>query len=244
LKYNFGVNCFSKANWGGEMSQKASLTRRYDDLVCVVEGAKSVDDALAKLADEARHRVCSFITGKMPSKDRLDQARERNSKIFARGVRSQTIYLNEAREHPATVDYVAWLNEQGAEVRTLPVLPTQMLIIDAQAAVLPFASRTKTQAIIIHRDPNVIYCLLALFSQNWLSATPLGRTFDSDGSELYSQERAIIELLSLGRRDREIAEEFGVSIRTVATNVSNLMERLNTKTRFAAGVQAVKRNWI
>jgi len=226
------------------MTQSHNKEADYARLVEVVEGANQVDKALDVLSSRARHELCSFVTGNMPTEERLSKARVRNAEMYERGVSSRTIYLAEAREHEPTLAHVAWLNEQGAEVRTLPDLPMQLIIFDAKTAVLPFITKSKKHAIIIHRDPSVIYCLQALFELIWTSAAPLGRIFDSDGREISFRERALLEMLSLGRIDKEIASDYGISVRTVATNVANLMDRLNADTRFAAGVQAAKRNWV
>jgi len=216
----------------------------FQSLTEVIEGPKQIDETLDFLSQKVKNEVCSLITGAAPSEERLRQARLRNTGMYARGVRSRTIYLSEAREHKATLDYVDWLNEQGAEVRTLPDLPMQMIIFGGKTAVLPFTAKSKKHAIIVHRDPGVVYCLQALFELIWISAAPLGRIFDSNGSEISFQDRALLEMLSLGRIDKEIASNSGVSVRTIATNVAKLMDRLNADTRFAAGVAAAKRNWV
>ena len=49
---------------------------------------------------------------------------------------------------------------------------------------------------------------------------------------------------SLGRQDKEVATALGVSERTVERRVARLMARLETRSRFAAGVQAAKSNWL
>jgi len=226
------------------MSRPPARANNYRHFIQIVEGSEAIDDALVELSDNASKEVCSFVTGFAPSDERLRQGRELNADLYARAVRSRTIYLTEVREHEWTMDHVNWLNEQGSEVRTLPDLPLQMKIIDAKTAVLPFLTKSQKRAIVIHREPSVVYSLQALFELNWKSASPLGLTFDQNGSGISYEDRILLEMLSLGRMDKEICKEIGLSERTVTGRISKLMARLNAKTRFAAGVQAAKRNWI
>jgi len=219
--------------------QKTAISR----LAEVVEGPMEVADTIGMLGAKATQEVCSFILGTSP-KARLRQAQKQNSEMYERGIRSRAIYLTEVREHEATLEYVNWVNEQGSEVRTLPNLPMQMIILDAKTAVLPFKAKSGQQAIVIHRDPSVVYCLQVLFEEKWTTASPLGQTFDRNGVQISFEDRAVLEMLSLGRVDREICADVGVSERTLATRIGRMMTRLEAKTRFAAGVAAAKRNWI
>jgi len=54
----------------------------------------------------------------------------------------------------------------------------------------------------------------------------------------------VLELLAVGRTDKSIAKEMGISERTIGRRVANLMTRLNAKTRFELAYLAVKRSLI
>lgn len=221
------------------------MTLRSDAaLTEIIEGADAVDDALSSLCNAAKFEVCSFITGTNQTGERFRQARERNTEMFARGVHSRSIYLAETRNQEATSKHVAWLNDQGAEVRTLPDLPMQMSIYDAKTAILPFRAKHGKHALVIHREPSVVQLLQSFFNLSWTAASPLGLTFDQDGAPISDEDRALLEMLSLGRIDKDICAHLNLSARTVASRISAIMSRLNAKTRFAAGVAAAKRNWV
>jgi len=213
-------------------------------LTTIVESADAVDEVLSMLCTAAKLEVCSFITGTNQTGERFRQARERNTEMFARGVRSRSIYLAETRDQEATSKHVEWLNDQGAEVRTLPDLPMQMSIYDAKTAILPFRAKHGKHALVIHREPSVVHLLQSLFNLTWTTASPLGLTFDQDGSLISAEDRTLLEMLSLGRIDKEIATHMDLSARTIASRISAIMAHLNAKTRFAAGVAAAKRNWV
>jgi len=213
-------------------------------LVEIVEGAEAIDDKLNDLVQEAQNEIASFITGSTISTARDRKARDRNLQMYARGIRSRTIYLTKFREKPAIVKHVLWINEQGSEVRTALELPTQMIIIDRKIAILPYNAGTGGHAIIIHRDPTVANCLQTLFELTWTSATPLGAILSDNADGISAEQRTVLDMLTIGRIDKEISQAMGVHPRTTARTVAELMARLNAKTRFMAGVQAAKRHWI
>jgi DNA-binding NarL/FixJ family response regulator len=60
-------------------------------------------------------------------------------------------------------------------------------------------------------------------------------------SVLTSREREILVLLGRGRRNREIAEETGLSEKTVATHVASVLGKLGLRSRVEAAVLASRR---
>lgn len=225
-------------------NERRSRGLNYSRLIEVVEGADAVDEKLQELSSKGKSTVCAFVTGKFSSEKRTRLAQARDAEMYAKGVRSRAIYLNEVRDDQAALEYVRWINEQGSEVRTAPFLPMQMIISDNKLAVLPFVSKSGKHAIIIHRDPNVVKCLQALFELTWASTAPIGMIFDKEGQPISVEGRAILDLLAIGRIDREIGEMMGTHERTVARRIADLMKLLNAKTRFMAGVRFAKRNLV
>jgi len=221
------------------------LAREFPSaLVEISEGLNAIDAKLRLLSAQTESEVTSFIAAGKVSKTRLRETQRADEAMYSRGVRSRSIYLSDLREYTSVLDHVRWLNDRGAAVRTLPDLPTQMIIFDKKVAVLPFQPKSGNISIIIYREPLVVKCLQELFELNWMSATPLGMVLDNEGGQLASEERALLEMLSLGWIDKEICVAMGNCERTTARRVADLMARLGAKTRFMAGVQAAKRNWI
>lgn len=60
-------------------------------------------------------------------------------------------------------------------------------------------------------------------------------------SVLTSREREILVLLGRGRRNREIAEETGLSEKTVATHVASILGKLGLRSRVEAALLASRR---
>jgi DNA-binding NarL/FixJ family response regulator len=63
-------------------------------------------------------------------------------------------------------------------------------------------------------------------------------------SELTDRERDVLRLLVRGRRNREIAEELGISEGTVKTHVGNILLKLGAADRTEAATMAIERGIV
>jgi len=63
-------------------------------------------------------------------------------------------------------------------------------------------------------------------------------------SELTARERLVLALLVRGRRNRQIAEELGISEGTVKVHVSNIMLKLGVSDRTEAATVAIERGLV
>lgn len=61
---------------------------------------------------------------------------------------------------------------------------------------------------------------------------------------LTPRELAVLQLVSRGLRNKEIASQLGVSNRTVEGHLSNILAKLGVSSRTAAVVRAVANNWL
>ena len=64
------------------------------------------------------------------------------------------------------------------------------------------------------------------------------------GHDMTSRELAVIRLLAGGLDDRRIARRLNIGTRTVHRDVARVMVELGVRTRFAAGVEAVRRGLV
>jgi DNA-binding NarL/FixJ family response regulator len=62
--------------------------------------------------------------------------------------------------------------------------------------------------------------------------------------DLPAAQREILAQLAVGKTDAAIAAERGQSVRTVRRHISEIMAALQVRSRFAAGVAAVRRGWL
>ena len=82
--------------------------------------------------------------------------------------------------------------------------------------------------------PDIARKLMQQVSQMRYSPT------ESSVEGLTAREREVIQLIALGRSNREIAQELFISEKTVKTHISNLMSKLNLEHRTQLAIYALK----
>ncbi|WP_460068188.1 helix-turn-helix transcriptional regulator [Streptomyces sp. YKOK-I1] len=209
-----------------------------------VEGMEAIRSLIENMAHTCTSEVAVFATGGGQPAESLDAAKPLDSEVLGRGVKVRYVYLDSVRNDGATTAYAQWLTRQGGQVRTVPHLPTRLLIYDGSLAIVPVDPQAADAAAITLEDPGVVHALHALFERTWEQAAPLGADRTPDAHGLIAQERAVLELLARGLTDEMIARKLAVSVRTVRRMTAALMTRLNAGSRFQAGVLAVARGWL
>ncbi|MEU3031258.1 helix-turn-helix transcriptional regulator [Streptomyces incarnatus] len=208
-------------------------------------GPEEIHRRLAGFAASAEREVMTFAPGGAHPAEELAASRTPNARLLERGIRMRTIYLDSLRNHQPTLHHVHWLSDRGAEVRTAASLPVRMVIVDRCQAVLPLRSADARIGAVVIRSEATVLALCALFESIWEKATPFGNGRASvDAHGLSAQEAEVIRLLAAGLTDQAIAPRLGVSDRTIRRIAADLMERLNARSRFEAGVRAVQQGWI
>lgn len=209
-----------------------------------VEGLDRVMDRLEVLAKSVRHELLAFVPGGAQVPQALAAARRNDTDLLARGVEMRTIYQDSARNDPLTLAYAEWLAQSGGEVRTLPVLPPRMLVFDRATAVVPLDPQDSRAGALVTSEPGIVSALVALFEQTWQNARPIGASRERHVDGLLASERAVLNLLAQGLTDEAAAKRLGVSPRTVRRTVAALMDRLDARSRFEAGLRAAQLGWL
>jgi two-component system response regulator NreC len=65
----------------------------------------------------------------------------------------------------------------------------------------------------------------------------------SDLDLLTAREREVLQLLAEGLSNREIAEQLNISIKTVETHRSNMMSKLDVKSKTELVKYALRKGW-
>jgi DNA-binding CsgD family transcriptional regulator len=207
-------------------------------------GLDAVREGLERLAYETRFQVLAFAPDGAQTADALTASRPLNQRLLEQGVEMCTIYLTSARNDPPTTAHAQWLVSLGARVRTVPVLPVRMLVVDRSRAVVPLdPTRTSAGACILHGH-GTLAALCALFDQQWEQAQPWGEPPPRPAATLTDQERALLQLLLQGKTDAQAARRLGLSTRTVGRMTAELMARLGAHSRFQAGALAAAQGWL
>lgn len=159
-----------------------------------------------------------------------------------RGVRFRALFPDVARTAPKLCRHLATLSLAGADVRTMPEVPMDAVVVDERIALLP--AERATGSIDALRLPSVVATTRQLFERLWPEAVPLADQDVPDGLELNPREQETLRLLAAGATDEVVAAQLGVAVRTVRRTVAVLMNRLGARSRFQAGVKAADRGWL
>jgi DNA-binding CsgD family transcriptional regulator len=207
-------------------------------------GLDAVREGLERLALEARYEVLAFAPDGAQTIDSMKASRPLNRYLLGKGIRMRTLYLTSVRNDPQTTAHAQWLTESGAELRTAPVLPLRMLVVDRILSVVPLNPENTAAGACVVRGPGVAAALNSLFDLVWRDATPWGARPPATAPTPTDQERALLRLLMRGDTDEQAARKLGVSTRTVGRMAADLMGRLHARSRFQAGALAVANGWL
>ncbi|WP_411105045.1 LuxR C-terminal-related transcriptional regulator [Streptomyces sp. cmx-4-9] len=207
-------------------------------------GLDRIRDCLARLTREVRDEVMTFAPGGPQTEDNIAASRPLDAELLGRGVRTRVVYLDSVRHHRPTVEYARWTASLGGQVRTVPALPTRLVIVDRSTAVIPVNCEDTSGGAVVLTGQGTLTALCALYESVWEAAHPLGEAPVRDVHGLSAQEAAVIGLLAEGHTDETIGKRLGVSTRTSRRIANDLMERLDARSRFEAGVRAVQHGWL
>ena len=219
-------------------------TRRGSGDVLRLDGLDAVRARLVELSRGARQECLSFSPNGAHRPDAMSASRPLNEAALARGVKLRCVYQDAFRNDADTIAYAEWLTGLGGDVRTVPSVPMQIVVVDREVAILPTNPADSRAGAIEVRNLGMLAVVCALFENVWSAATPLGTARIVDGQGLSPLEREVLKFLSEGHTDDSLARRLGVSVRTVRRTIADLTERLGATSRFQAGVNAARRGWI
>ncbi|MFE2477105.1 LuxR C-terminal-related transcriptional regulator [Streptomyces sp. NPDC059389] len=194
----------------------------------------AVRELLTEVIDGSRGEVLVSKHGGSFPEAALREALPRDLALLERGVRMRSLYQHATRFDPATRTHAERLIEAGAEIRTLPEVLPQMIVVDGELGFLP----SRSGGALLIREPDLLGYLLDVFERDWAYATPFatGPQAAHDISE--TVRKSILTLLAKGLKDDSIARRLGISLRTCRRHVSELLLGLGAHSRFQAGVIA------
>jgi len=164
---------------------------------------------------------------------------------MSRGVGLRTIIDTSVLDIPGKLDSIRRNIANGEVVRVLPRMPLKMLIADRRLALVPLTLEQARDVALVLRSSLLLDALCELFEVMWDRGSPFGTA----SVEIRRQQKVrrpvtgdmLVSLLAAGMNDKSIAQEFGISPRTLERRVLELLRTLDSKTRFQAGWQAAHR---
>ncbi|MFE4976189.1 LuxR C-terminal-related transcriptional regulator [Kitasatospora sp. NPDC056651] len=194
----------------------------------------AVRSLLADVMDSCRSEVLVSKHGGSFPPAALREALPRDLALLERGVRMRSLYQHATRFDQPTRVHAGRLIEAGAEIRTLPEVLPQLIIVDGSLALLPASSG----GALIIREPDLLSYLLTVFERDWENATPFANGPQAAHDVTKTVKQSILVLLAKGLKDESIARRLGISLRTCRRHVSELLDSLGAHSRFEAGVVA------
>ncbi|MFD4658250.1 LuxR C-terminal-related transcriptional regulator [Kitasatospora sp. NPDC058444] len=214
------------------------------DTAIRLDGLDAVRGRLEELAAHAMTECLSLDPGGAHRPDARAASAQRNGQALRRGVSIKAVWWESFRNDPDTLAYARWLADLGGQMRTVPIVPTPLVIVDRRVAIVPLDPADPRQGALEVDSPGMLSVACALFDQLWSTAAPFGSFVPVDGQGLTSAERTLLELAAAGHTDEAAGRKLGVSARTVKRQMADLMARLDADSRFQAGVRAAHRGWL
>jgi DNA-binding CsgD family transcriptional regulator/sugar-specific transcriptional regulator TrmB len=135
----------------------------------------------------------------------------------------------------STTAHLVELSQPSVHYRELPTLPTKMIIFDRRVAIVPLDPRDTSKGALELFSPSAVRDLAAWFLRRWAQARPPDASSEAT-VRLSPREQRIITLLAAGHTDATAAAELGLSQRTVAYAIHDLMDRHGVQNRFQLGL--------
>lgn len=213
---------------------------RPENLVEVIVGQHAIARRFAQLLQATEKEL--LVLDRPPYAARYEESDSRVRGLLTDGVQVHGIYSPDSLQLPGAVEEAYSAADAGERSRVHPNVPMKLAISDRSAALLPLAVDQMVDSALVVRGSALLDALINMFFLLWDQALPV--VPDSENSELDDTDRRLLTMLASGMQDGTIARQLGVSTRTVGRRVANLMQRLGVKTRFQAGVYAVRNSLI
>ncbi|MFD6951493.1 MULTISPECIES: LuxR family transcriptional regulator [unclassified Nocardiopsis] len=214
-----------------------------DSGLTVIWGLEQIRDNLRMINEQVREEFLTFAPGGSQTAENMKAGQPLNRRLLERGVRMRTVYLDSLTNDPDSVAHAKHLVELGAQVRTAPTLPTRMIVCDRSVAVVAADNEDTGKGAVLIRAPGLVTALCTLFDAVWREARELAPTQSKDpDDDMTPQQAEALRLLAEGHTDEVIARRLGVSPRTARRFASEIMVRLGARSRFQAGVNAVRQD--
>ncbi|MEU9004452.1 helix-turn-helix transcriptional regulator [Streptomyces sp. NPDC048551] len=203
-------------------------------------------ESLVTLLDTLRRRTVRELRLALPRRpcDRGvgERAALLSRELVRRGAHVRVLHAEDAGSDPAYAEDTRRIAASGARMRALPYLPVWMAVADRDFAIVQSDPGLADAGATLLRGRTPVGVYRALFDQVW--ARSAGPAAPADRDALDEREREALVLLAEGLTDEGISRRTGLSVRTIRRTIAGVMTRMGAQSRFQAGVEAARRQWI
>jgi DNA-binding CsgD family transcriptional regulator len=153
-----------------------------------------------------------------------------------RGVSCQLVFRQSLLRQPKALDDMRVLLAMGVEIRTVPIIPVSVILLDRETVVVPLGLQGEARELLLC-EHKVAHFAQQVFEHVWDSAVPFTGSSECT-KEFDDLELAILSSLGAGYTDEVTARQLGISTRTLRRYLAGISERLGVETRFQLGVAA------
>lgn len=228
---------------------RATLASRdHTAAIEVVTGREQIMAREAQLIRTARTHIRAF--DKPPYHDPEDSNQEELD-FLARGGTVRAVYEAVALDVTGRQSNLQQWITSGEDARVAPSLPTKIVILDDDSAIMPLRGATPDSPshsfVIIHQS-SMLEGFIRMFELIWDQAFNIGN-HGADSSPatldgLTARDQRILALMAGGLPDEAISRQLGISSRTLTRDLHTLMDRVGATTRFQFGITARHRGWL
>lgn len=189
-------------------------------------GTQAINDRIGEAVRNATEELLSAQTSGPRPAHVLAASYVQDMAALERGLSLRTIYLPSVRTDEPTARWAKTVTERGAQIRTSCHL-SRMIIIDRRLAITSVLTRGEPDPVSVDRavfitDETVIQLLVAAWERDWARAEPWDG--NGPGVMLTPLQQSILEGISRGLEQEEIAAELHISKRTVANRLAEVRE--------------------
>jgi sugar-specific transcriptional regulator TrmB len=216
----------------------AEERHRPEDIVEVVIGRPAIAARFEQLIAGTREEL--LVLDRPPYVTDAERSESSVNTLLRDEVTVRGIYAPEALELPGALRAAQAAARAGELSRVHADLPTKLAVGDRRLAILPVSADEVVDAALCIRPSALLDTLVQFFELLWSQATPI---IAPDVDDEFS-DRQLAALLASGAKDDVVARHLGASTRTLSRRVAEMMDHLHVRTRFQAGVQAVRLGWL
>ncbi|MFF4040822.1 LuxR C-terminal-related transcriptional regulator [Streptomyces sp. NPDC001816] len=203
-------------------------------------------DSLVALLDTLRRRTVRELRLALPRRPYDRRVRERaallSAELVGRGAQVRVLHLADVAHDPTYALDTRRIAASGARMRALPHLPVWMAVADRDLAIVPSDPALTDAPAAVLRGRALVGVYQALFDHVWGHTAASFGAGETDTPD--EREREALALLAEGLTDEGISRRTGLSVRTVRRTIAGVMSRMGTQSRFQAGAEAARRQWI
>lgn len=215
------------------------------ELIC---GKQEVVTGFQEFELRARREIRACESDDWPHYQNPARLDETEIEQLRAGIRYRVLYDRATFTAPGRIADVEAGLSAGEQARVID-MPVKMVLSDYPQAWLPVHRKFRGvhERLLVH-DGALLAALSEFFEMQWERAVPLhvagGRAEPPDAAVPSDTDRTLIRLLAAGLTEEAIADHLGWHRRTTQHRLRAMMAKLDARTRYQAGYQAVRRGWV